>query len=437
MPYNISIGRDLVDKKNFDERGLVFLGKNYVKMGQYTTSLSNKIFMDIVRSHVILIAGKRGSGKSYTLGVIAEELSNLPKETGQNIASLIFDTMGIYWTMKFANEKDKELLQEWGLKPKNLSVKIFVPFGYYEDYIEKGISVDEKFALNVAELNSDDWVITFGLEITNPVAVLIERTITELKKYRGFGIEEILSALEKDKKTSSEIKNAAIGLFEAADSWNIFAKKDEESTKVGDLISGGTTSILDLSVYSSIGAFNIRALVISLISRKIFNERMSARKKEEVKSVSKGLSFFIGDVKKEVPLVWLFIDEAHEFLPLNGKTAATDALVQLLREGRQPGISLVLATQQPGQIHRDVMTQSDIVIAHRVTAQPDLEALNYIMQSYFIESIKKYMDDLPNLKGSAIILDDNSERIYPMRIRPRFTWHGGESPTAIKAEKSL
>jgi len=436
MPYNISIGRDLVDKKNFGERGLIFLGKNYVKMGQYT-SLSNKIFMDIVRSHVVLVAGKRGSGKSYTLGVIAEELSNLPKETGQNIASLIFDTMGIYWTMKYVNEKDKELLREWDLKPKKLPVKIFVPFGYYEDYLEKGVSVDEKFALNVAELNSDDWIITFGLEITNPVAVLIERTITELKKYGGFGIEEILNALEKDKKTSLEIKNAAMGLFEAADSWNIFAKKEEESTKVGDLISGGTTSILDLSVYSSIGAFNIRALVISLISRKIFNERMSARKKEEVKSVSKGLSFFVGDVKKEVPLVWLFIDEAHEFLPLNGKTAATDALVQLLREGRQPGISLVLATQQPGQIHRDVMTQSDLVIAHRVTAQPDLEALNYIMQSYFIESIKKYMDDLPNLKGSAIILDDNSERIYPMRIRPRFTWHGGEAPTAIKAEKSL
>ena len=136
-------------------------------------------------------------------------------------------------------------------------------------------------------------------------------------------------------------------------------------------------------------------------------------------------------------MVWIFIDEAHEFLPLDKKTIATDALVQLLREGRQPGISLVLATQQPGQIHRDVMTQSDIVISHRVTSQPDLEALNHIMQSYLLESIKKYMDDLPTLKGSAIILDDNSERIYPMRIRPRFTWHGGEAPTAIKAEKRL
>ena len=153
--------------------------------------------------------------------------------------------------------------------------------------------------------------------------------------------------------------------------------------------------------------------------------------------MSKGFSFLIGEEKKEVPLVWLFIDEAHEFLPLNGKTVATDALVQLLREGRQPGISLVLATQQPGQIHRDAMTQSDIVIAHRVTAQPDLEALNYIMQSYLLKNIKKYIGDLPDLKGSAIILDDNSERIYPMRIRPRFTWHGGEAPTALKAEKKI
>jgi len=115
--YEIIIGRNQSDKKLFGDKGLINIGKGYVKMGQYT-SLNNKISMDIARSHVILVAGKRGSGKSYTLGVIAEELSNLPKETSQNIASLIFDTMGIYWTIKSQNEKDKELLQEWGLQPK-------------------------------------------------------------------------------------------------------------------------------------------------------------------------------------------------------------------------------------------------------------------------------------------------------------------------------
>ncbi len=436
MPYDIIIGRDESDKKALGKNGLVFVGKGYVRMGHYT-SLSNNIFMDVAKSHVILVAGKRGSGKSYTLGVIAEELSNLPKDISQNIASIIFDTMGIYWTMKFSNEKDKELLREWKLNSKNLPVKVFVPFGHYEEYLEKGIPADEKFALDVAELNPEDWIITFGLDMINPVSIIIERTISELKKKSSFGIKDIINMIESDDKTSRDVKNAAIGMFEAADSWGIFARGSEDATRVNDLVNAGKTSVLDLSVYNSVGAFNVRALVISLVSKKIFNQRMDARKKEEIESVSKNLDFLSLNEKKENPLVWMFIDEAHEFLPLNGKTIATDALVQLLREGRQPGISLVLATQQPGQIHRDVMTQSDIVMAHRVTSQPDLEALNYIMQSYLLESIKKYMDDLPALKGSAIILDDNSERIYPMRVRPRFTWHGGEAPTAVKGEKRL
>ena len=111
MPYDIIIGRDDADKKRFKEKGLIYLGKGYVKMGNYT-SLSNLIWMDVARSHVILVAGKRGSGKSYTIGVIAEELSDLSKEAKENIASLIFDTMGIFWTMKFKNEKEKSLLSE-------------------------------------------------------------------------------------------------------------------------------------------------------------------------------------------------------------------------------------------------------------------------------------------------------------------------------------
>src|SRR3989338_9126086 len=62
MPYNITVGRNEYDKKAFQDRGLVYIGKSYVRMGQYT-SLSNKILMDVARSHVILVAGKRGSGK--------------------------------------------------------------------------------------------------------------------------------------------------------------------------------------------------------------------------------------------------------------------------------------------------------------------------------------------------------------------------------------
>ncbi|MFH1365082.1 MAG: LAGLIDADG family homing endonuclease [archaeon] len=373
---------------------------------------------------------------SYTLGVIAEEISDLPKEESQNIASLIFDTMGIYWTMKFRNEKDKTLISQWGLKSKNLPVKVFVPYGHYDEYVEKGIPVDEKFALDIQEMNSEDWIATFGLNLMDSPSILIERVIKKIKSKKNYSIAEIIKEIEKDDKSETNVKNAAASLFRAAETWGIFSEEDE-ATSIKDLISSGKTTVLDLSVYSSVSTFNVRALVISLISKKIFNQRMDSRKKEEIDSISKNLDFLSNIEKKEHPLVWLFIDEAHEFLPLDKTTIATEALMQLLREGRQPGISVVLATQQPGQIHRDVMTQSDIVISHRVTSKQDVEALNQIMQSYLLETIKKSMDDLPHIKGSAIVLDDNSERVYPMRVRPRFTWHGGEAPTVIKPEKRL
>ena len=110
MPYNVIIGRNESDKKLFGKKGLVYIGKSYVTMGNYT-SLSNPIFLDIARSHVIMISGKRGSGKSYSIGAIAESLASLPSEEAENISPLIFDTMGIFWTMKFKNEKDRDLLE--------------------------------------------------------------------------------------------------------------------------------------------------------------------------------------------------------------------------------------------------------------------------------------------------------------------------------------
>lgn len=393
--------------------------------------------MDIARSHVVLIAGKRGQGKSYSLGVIAEELSNLPSESGKNIASLIFDTMGIFWTMKYKNEKDSLLLDEWDLKAKNLPVKVFVPFGKVQDYKAKSIPFDETFALKASELEAEDWLTVFNLEFTTLPAVLIENVITELKlKSNEFTIEDIQHQIEKDHHANRDTKDIVAALFKAALSWGIFALSTE-GTEVSDLLTPATTTILDTSVYSSIGAFNIRALVISLVCRKIYKSRLDARKKEELEAIQHGQDYLAYKSTRKEPLVWVFIDEVHEFLGKDEKTPATDALIQLLREGRQPGISLVMATQQPGKLHSDALTQADIVLSHRVTAKPDIEALNEVMQTYLLENIRKQIDDLPALKGSAILLDDNSERIYPIRVRPKFTWHGGEAPTSVKIELKI
>ena len=436
MPYDIVIGRDKADLKKFGNKGLIYLGKGYVKMGNYT-SLSNNIFLDVARSHVVMVAGKRGAGKSYSLSVIAEELCDLPEDVSQNIASLLFDTMGIFWTMKFKNDKEAELLQEWNLKPKNVPVVVWCPYGFYEEYEKRDIPIDKKFAIKASELTAEDWVVTFNLSITEPISILMQKVLGELiENGEDFDIYDIIDSINKE-KIDEQTKNAASSLFEAAKTWGVFARKGEKGTEISELIVPGKSTILDVSCYSSIGTFNVRALVIGLVCKKLFNERMLARKKEEMMALERGADYLNQSEKKEVPLVWLFIDECHEFLVKEGKTAASDALIQILREGRQPGISLVMATQQPGVIHRDAMTQSDIVISHRLTSQLDIEALNSIMQTYLLDSIRKSMQDLPSAKGSAILLDDNSERIYSIRVRPKFTWHGGEAPSALKFQKEI
>ena len=433
--YEIIIGRNEKDRKTFGLDGTILLGKHFVKMGQ-VTSLYNPILLDVIRSHVVFICGKRGSGKSYTLGVVAEGMANLPKEIANNLSVVILDTMGIYWTMKYANKKDENLLEEWGMKPDGFDVKIFTPVGYFDEFKKKGIPTDFPFSILPSEFDTADWCMTFEIPSNSPMGVLIARVITNLKeKGDKFSISDIIKDIKTDKKVDQNVKDAVENMFVAAEKWGLFSEK---GTALKDLILPGKITVLDVSCYATLpGSKEISALVIGLVAQKLFRERMIARRTEEFEAIKNATTFFEEEIpeKEKKPMVWLMIDEAHEFLPKEGKTSASHALITILREGRQPGISLVLASQQPGQINRDVMTQSDTVISHRVTAKVDIDALSALMQSYMRKGLDAQINDLPRVKGAALIFDDTNERMYPMMVRPRITWHGGEAPTAIKKKK--
>ncbi|MEA3430112.1 MAG: DUF87 domain-containing protein [Nanoarchaeota archaeon] len=435
MVYNIILGRSKKDIEKFGDKGTIFLAKQYVQMGQIT-SLANKILMDVTRSHIVFVCGKRGGGKSYTMGVIAEGMASVEPEVAKRLSCIILDTMGIYWTMKYPNHKDAGLLEEWGIEGRGLDVQIYTPAGFYEEYKEKGIPTDYPFSIKPSELNTSDWCITFGVSPLEPLGVLIEKTINKLKEEKGhFTMEDIILEIKKDSTADDHTKNAAMNRFENAETWGLFSDK---GTPLKDLAAGGKVTVLDVSAYARIpNGWAIKSLVIGLLSQKLFIERMTARKKEEYDSVKEAIHFFPveSEEKEQMPLVWLVIDEAHEFLPKEGKTLATDPLVTILREGREPGISLIMATQQPGKIHTDVMTQADIIISHRITAKIDIDALGMLMQSYFRSGLDAELNNLSRIKGAALVIDDMNERMYPVQIRPRFTWHGGSAPTALKQVK--
>jgi DNA helicase HerA-like ATPase len=405
-------------------------------MGQ-TTSLSNPIYLDVIRSHVVFVCGKRGSGKSYTMGVIAEGMTSLPLEMRRNISVVILDTMGIYWTMKYANHKDEKLLREWGLRGDALDVQIYTPSKYHKIFKEKDIPTDFPFSIRPSELDPEDWFLTFDLSPHEPIGALIERTILELREgWKDYSIQDIIEYIQNDRRSTKEAKDAAENRFFEAEAWGVFSK---DATPIEKLVEGGKISILDVSCYATmVNGWTIKAMVIGLVAKKLFNQRMEIRRNEEHEDIHQAMHYF-GDQgreqKERAPLVWMVIDEAHEFLPVEGQTAATNSLVTILREGRQPGISMVLATQQPGKIHSDVMTQADVIIGHRITAKIDIDALGQLMQSYMREGLNKFLSELPRVAGAAVILDDSNERIYPMRVRPRSTWHGGETPAALKKKQ--
>lgn len=128
------------------------------------------------------------------------------------------------------------------------------------------------------------------------------------------------------------------------------------------------------------------------------------------------------------------VHNCHMFLPSEGQTAASEALHTLVKQGREPGISLVMITQRPNKLHEDALSQADLVISHRLTSKADMEALRGIMQTYMLEDIQELLGSLPRQKGTAIILDDNSERIFTIQVRPRLSWHAGGSPSALKTK---
>ena len=349
---------------------------------------------------------------SFTMGVIMEEMLKLPDSIRKNLCGLIIDTQGIFWTMKSSAEKDAPVLKEWDMRPAGFNVDVYVPEGQEKMFSSAGVDYDATFSFEPGDLTSDDWLGVFNLDPNKPLGILLQRSLSRLAG--NYSIDDIIKSVKSSEGFENE-KAALENMFEAAAGWGIFGQ-----SKVPPLLEPGKMTVLDVSLTPQ----NVRALLVGLACHKIFVERVAARRKEELAEIE------MTSIKR-TPMPWIFIDEAHNFLPQSGTTPATATLNKIVKEGRQPGITLVLATQQPEKLSPDALSQTDMIISHRLTANNDVDALKAIMQTYLLYDIGKYINELPKIKGAAIILDDNSERLYKIHVRPRQSWHAGSSPIAI------
>ncbi len=431
----IFVGRKISVYKEHKTKAAMDIGIVAEEWSDSAGDYRKRIFMDSISPHAVFICGMRGSGKSYTLGVIAEELALRNDAVG----CIIIDPMGIFWSMKKANciEREQALLKDWNLSPEGVTnMKVFIPAGYAKDAPQE--TWDRIFTIRPSELTADDWCLTFGFDRFDTMGLLIDRVIERVKKgytstdgrYTGglgetYSIEDMITCIESEEGANSpqqgfknSTRRALIARLRGASEWGIF---DKEGTQLRDLSRRGQTSVIDVSFLQD----NVRALIVGILARTVLNTRKRISRKEAVNT---------SGLFESVPVTWLMIDEAHILVPGSGrKTAATDALIEYVRQGRQPGCSIVLATQQPSAIDSRILSQVDIVICHKLVYEDDIKAVIRRMPSEVPERFQedRFIKNLPI--GMAIIGDKQEEtsRCFLASIRPRISQHEGRERQPI------
>ena len=361
---------------------------------------------------------------SYTLAVLMEEMARLDPIIKNRVSAITIDTVGIFWGLKIPT-KDTSMLDGWDLKPEQTNVKVFVPKGQLEFYKEKGLPVDDAFALKCSELEETEWLALFKLKWMDPEGILLSRSIQTIREKMGtyYGIDDIVSVVKSDTESETQVRQAVISRLKMAKSWGII---DKDGTKIMDLAAPGKIAVVDVSSYrQTIGAEGIKDIVVALIGKKLFEQRMLFRKEEEMKLITENKR------SSKMPLVWLMIDEAHMFMPKDEENIALPVLLEWVRVGRQPGLGLILATQRPERLHPDAISQCDIFISHRMTSQPDITAVGALRPTYMSADFDKLYSQMPREKGFALVVDDNTEKVWMIRVRPRLSWDSSVTASAF------
>ncbi|MCZ6679376.1 MAG: ATP-binding protein [Candidatus Poribacteria bacterium] len=387
---------------------------------------NDPVYMKATGSRAVFICGKRGSGKSYTMGVIVEELFN--QEQGK-ATIIIVDPMGIYHTMSLPNEAQADQVRNAGFLTSGFPIRLIVPgeplIRYGDAAVlaklrENGVEVTQ-LQINAADLSSEAWCELFDIGINEAMGIALWRAVDTLhEKDQPFTVDDILAEIERDTRAKDTSKEALENRLTVANRWGIFAR---EPTALNNVFSLSHVNVLDLSVLDA-GTKGLRNMVLDVVARRLFTERTRERRREEF-----GLS-------TKLPRVWLAIDEAHQFVPKGRTSLCKGMLIRWVKEGRQPGLSLIVATQQPAAIDPELLSQCDVIIAHKITTWDDIYALDRLSATYMTGDLKSYIRSL-NRRGEALLVDDETESVTTIRVRPRFSSHGGAEIQEKTTRKSL
>jgi uncharacterized protein len=353
---------------------------------------------DVVSTHLAILAST-GAGKSYTAGVIVEEML----AAHNRAAVLIVDPHGEYGTLT-ALEADKQFRGADGYQPE---VKIFTP---------------ERIRVRFSSLTEADIKYLLPEGTSEKMLHYLSQAYRKLVATRGdrllWGYHDLRDAVTSEKYGEEDSRGGGNASSIDALLWRLDNRfdrpgsifSDTEHIELKELFRPGRCTVLQLSDIEQ----HEQQVIVATLLRRVNKARVATVRGEADPSTDSHLPY----------PVFTLLEEAHRFAPAGATVVSTNILKQILSEGRKFGVGIGLITQRPGKLDQDVLSQCMTQVIMRI--------VNPIDQDTVAKSVegagRQMLQELPALtKGQAVISGVGVNTPVMCRVRERATRHGGET----------
>lgn len=347
----------------------------------------------LVQKHVSVLA-KTGAGKSYTVGVLIEELLK------KRVPLVIVDPHGEYGTLANPNIEPKEIdnLIRFGLKPKSFAAVIS------EHALDtRLIHGAKKLTLDGSKLDAKEILDLLAGKVSSAQQGLLYQAINELRTSKPhYVLRDIVEHLSRN---PSNAKWPLIAAVENLEATGLFSSPGTTPT---DLVKPGHAAILNLK-----GAPPpLQEIFVARLARSLFDARK----------------------RNLCPPFLMVIEEAHNFCPERGIAHALSGaeLRTIASEGRKFGMGLLIVSQRPAKVDKNVLSQCNTQIIMKVTNPNDLKAITASVEGLTGEA----SDEIQQLStGVSLVAGGLLATPVLVEVRTRQTRHGGRSVSVMTDEE--
>ena len=343
--------------------------------------------------HMAIIA-QTGGGKSYTAGVLMEELY----EKGASL--VVIDPHADYVRMKMGQDGKIAL-------PRFTVFRNPMSTGRYEGIETKTLSISLE-ELEPEEISNILGIPSKASKIRGIIANAMDvaNAASELSEGVGnVGFDDLYTIIEKWAKGEEKApegykkENAmdALRYLKRAKRSGIANVFSNSTTPLDEIVKSKHIAVLDLSGLKN----EVQEIFARIFLMKIYD---SNTKGENIKPV------------------FILVEEAHNFIPKNKNPISKEVIKKIAAEGRKFGVFLVIITQRPQKVDQDVLSQMNSYIILRLVNKEDIKALTTAAEG-LSEDLSTL---LPSLNpGEAVVVGPVVNMPGIVKIRERKTQEGG------------